>query len=209
LSKFKKYPKSDNIRIICFFIGLQLSFFSCFSQIRWGLKGGANLETTTIRGLASDYYRWGINGGGFTEIKIGTRFFILPELLYSLKGNSVFDGNFNLNYINLPVMAGFILVGRLSVVLGPEFGFLLNANVKASDASTEGTDQTRRVDIGLGIGFRYGFCSKWGADLRYINGVRGLSPSKTDCGPGCYGMTDEKHNLKNRVFQLGLYYNLH
>jgi hypothetical protein len=193
------------ILIIC----LGMSFSSGFSQINWGIKGGPNLSATFtyVAGLTIPY-RCGMNIGGFVQMKFSNRFFVLPELMYSLKGNKADDGSLDLNYINMPVLAGFKLVGRLSIVAGPELGYLLNANERSNNVKIQVSYEFRRFELGLAGGLRYAIGAKWGAEFRYIYGIYGILKSVIVFGPGAYSVTPEKDNTTNRVIQMGFYYNI-
>jgi len=60
-----------------------------------------------------------------TEIGISKKFIVEPELLYSIKGDKfpatilTNDRTLSLNYFSIPVLGGFRLNDKLTILLGP------------------------------------------------------------------------------------------
>src|SRR6202008_5008866 len=84
---------------------------------RAGVKAGMNVSNLYMNDINDDNARIGFNGGFYGQILSSEFFAIQPELLYSTKGNRVdYTGlvinqkvRFNLNYLDLPVLAVFKL----------------------------------------------------------------------------------------------------
>ena len=78
--------------------------------------------------------------GGFAEFRFNDYFAIQPELVYSRQGaRDKINGDklkLRANYLNIPVLAKLYVLDELSVDLGPEFGFALNAKAKYKDGDT-------------------------------------------------------------------------
>jgi hypothetical protein len=138
-----------------------------------GIKAGVNLSNLYIDNIEDENMKVGLNAGVFAKIPVAKGFSIQPELLYSSKGtkatyNNVLAGEgeyrFNLNYVEMPVLAVFNLGRNINIHAGPYVAFLAGANIKDidSDGSENGVtdlkaDNFNRFDFGLagGIGFDF------------------------------------------------------
>jgi len=97
-------------------------------EVSFGVKAGGNYSTLSgdVEGMS---YLPGFHAGGFAEIKLGEKFALQPELLFSLEGGkSSFkfespeismssEEKVTLGYINLPVMAKYFVAEGLSIEL--------------------------------------------------------------------------------------------
>ncbi|MDO4881552.1 MAG: porin family protein [Capnocytophaga sp.] len=107
-----------------------------YSQAEFGLKAGANLGK--VDGVAyRDKYELGYQLGGFFNFNVLEKWAIQPEVLfnqtntrltdsYSELWDSKFDKGKKLNYVNVPVLLKYNPQGRISLLAGPQFGFLTN-----------------------------------------------------------------------------------
>ncbi|GAB4236382.1 MAG: hypothetical protein Tsb0034_11000 [Ekhidna sp.] len=162
-----------------------------FSQakVEIGLKAGANFANTDIDGAESIT---AFHGGAYGLIKI-TKIGIQPELLWSKQGNSFSGGGeYNLNYVNIPVMLKLYLVGGLNLQAGPQFGILMNAEDEDGDDIKEDLKNSD-LSAALGAGWDAPFGLNFTA--RY---VLGLSDINDDGGD----------SIKNSTFQLSVGYRL-
>lgn len=111
------------------------------AQFHIGAKGGANV--TKVDGKSfKDEFRYGYHVGGFMEIRLGNKFVLQPEVLfnqYNTKLDSsykeIYQGVFNsnaqtkvkLNYLSIPILLNYKLIGKvLSLQAGPQFSVLMN-----------------------------------------------------------------------------------
>lgn len=152
---------------ILFFV-LLVAQMSKAQEIDLGAKLGANFSNINdVEGLAFEN-KTGFTGGAFFMLKFNN-FGIQPELLYSQQGASLDIDNFDLDYINVPVIFKFYITGGLNLQAGPQFGFL----VSDSDIpeSIRGGLETQDFDFsgagGIGLDLPLGFR----ADARYIIGL--------------------------------------
>jgi hypothetical protein len=110
------------------------------AQFHIGIKGGANI--TKVEGMSfKDQFRYGYHLGGFAEIGFpGTKLGIQPEVLFS-QYNTTLDSNYKelyqnvfnsgqnikLNYITIPLLLNYKLLGNFLVLqAGPQFGILID-----------------------------------------------------------------------------------
>ncbi len=138
---------------------------------KFGIKGGLNLTSLYVDNVSSEHMKAGFNAGIFAKLPVTRGFSIQPELLYSVKGardtyNNLLEGSgeyqFNLGYIELPLLAVVNLSRNFNLHAGGYAAYLASANVKDvnSDGSVNGAtdlnaDNFQRWDFGLvgGLGF--------------------------------------------------------
>ena len=175
-----------NLKLL--FVLLIVAQMSNAQEIDFGIKLGANFATFNDASNVSN--KTGFVGGVFANLKLG-KIGIQPELLYSQQGAESNGSDIDLNYINVPVMLKYYLIGGLNVQVGPQFGFLVDDTIPdPTDLITSGVE-AENFDLsgaaGLGIDLPLGIR----ADARYI-----------------FGLTDVFKNTdgKNGVFTLSLGY---
>ncbi len=139
---------------------------SAFAQWSYGVKGGLNLASLTnhdqIYGddakMKAAYYF-----GAFAEYQINDFVAVSPELVFSSQGQAFkYDeakGSMRLNYLNLPILAKISLIDKLTLDLGPQFGFLVNAaemvKFDGEKFKESNTDDINKFDIGFAMGLTY------------------------------------------------------
>lgn len=140
-------------------------------NFKWGFKFGANIAKVTdadgVLNTGSGYRgvkaknKPSICLGAFVDFDIYKgKLHLQPEIVYSRQGFKYeFDGMKiwnRLNYLNVPVLLKFRPAKVVSIDMGPQFGFLLNAKQKiegkSRDAAHSMTDECRSVDFGLVMG---------------------------------------------------------
>lgn len=140
------------------------------SNARYGIKGGFNASNLYVDDVDDENARYGFNVGLYGQILASEAFAIQPELLYTTKGSKVEYSNivnqtvqYNLNYLELPVLAVFKLGKAAEIHLGPYASYLLNANIKYKGDFVNGTDEINKdnlksYDFGLvgGLGLNFG-----------------------------------------------------
>lgn len=143
---------------------------SAQSTARVGVKGGLSISNLYVDDVNDENARVGFNGGFYGQILSSDVFAIQPEVLFSTKGSEnefggrLFDQTvrFNLNYIDVPVLAVFKLGESAEIHLGGYGSFLISANTKYEGDIVNGTDELDRdefksYDAGLVGGFGLNF----------------------------------------------------
>jgi hypothetical protein len=178
---------------------------------RFGVKGGVNLSQLYVSGVdvESKANKVGIHGGLWAKIPTGDAFAIQPELLYTNNGSRIryqasnalgvqgSEVRFNMNYLQLPVLAS-VTLGPISIQAGPYVSYLLNANVKNLEVDNAinpttlaelNEDNFHRVDYGLAAGlafdvrgFQLGARYNHGLRETSSNGLTGLLPNNAKNG---------------------------
>ncbi|MBX2901404.1 MAG: PorT family protein [Cyclobacteriaceae bacterium] len=140
------------------------------SKSEFGIKGGLNLSNFYVEKIDDKDARLGFNAGLYSRAYITEFFAIQPELNYSTRGTEIIsDGffnqrtKFNLNYLDIPVLAVFKLGKTVELQAGVYGGYLLNANIKSEGDLGNWFDDLDRdnfqtLDYGLtgGLGFNLG-----------------------------------------------------
>jgi hypothetical protein len=177
-----------------------------------GIKGGFNFSNLYVNDVNDENARVGFHAGVYGQLFASDAFAIQPEVNYSTKGTRVVrtfsiidqETKFNLNYIDIPVLAVFKLGRAAEIHAGPYWSYLLGANIdQTGDLSNDFTTVDRKNfdnwDYGLvgGIGFNMGGI-QLGARYNYgLNEIAKSSGAKSFLG-----------NSKNQVAQLYLAFRL-
>ncbi|KFF13098.1 opacity protein [Chryseobacterium soli] len=190
---------------LCIVIGT-MTFAQSTDGPRFGIKVGGNLSSISGGDTKS---KVGFYAGGFVNVPISDAFSIQPEVVYSQQGAKA-KGDYelatyaiknmqqNLSYINIPLMVQYNATPEFYLEAGPEFGLLVNAQVKGDingqTNKANNKDSLKNFNFGAGIGLGYRFTQNIGVNARYIAGI-------TDTLK--YGLGE---NSKNTNFQLGINY---
>lgn len=146
---------------------LTTTFVAAQESVYFGVKGGLNLSNFSGDGW-SDFddgkARTAYHLGLLAEVPVSDRFSIQPEVLYSAQGYDIQriddgqDVEFQLDYITVPVLAKVYILEGLSLEAGPQFGFLVQNEVKSPSATFElNEDNFNNFDLSLGLGASYKF----------------------------------------------------
>lgn len=173
------------------------------TEYTFGPKVGLNVTNITHSGGDS---KLSVNVGAFGEARLNDWLGLQMEILYSRQGwkdKVDIDGSnekvkFRVNYLNIPVMARFYVLDRLSVDLGPQLGIGLNAKAKYKHSGTTVKDKMKdlnSVEFSFLFGLSYDLYDHFLISARYNLGLSNVFDKDT------FG-----HNNKNHVFQLSLGY---
>ena len=167
-------------------------------EVKFGVKAGVNFASLTGDDADGLDGKTGFHVGGVAVIGISEKFAVQPELVYSSQGakdtEEGVDVDYNLDYINLPVLAKFTVAEGFSIEAGPQVGFLMSAKVKAEGESFDIKDDLKGIDFGGAIGLGYKMDSGLNFAARYNLGLGNIA----DFDGG---------DLKNNVIQLSVGYN--
>ena len=167
-------------------------------KAQFGVKGGLNLAN--LQSPNTDYdSKSGLHAGLLAHVHVTNHFAVQPELYYSNQGTEYRNANqifrTNLSYLNLPVLAQYMVGTGFRLQTGPQLGFLLDAKsrVKDSDTKTDVEDNFKSTDFSWAFGASYLTNSGFGVDARYNLGLSNINEASSP-------------NVKNRVFQVGAFY---
>lgn len=166
---------------------------------KFGIKGGVNLTNLYVDDDVSDEnMKVGFNAGFFAKLPVTRGFSIQPELLYSSKGAKETYNNFilgegeyrfNLNYIELPVLAVFNLAKNFNLHVGPYVSYLAGVNIKDLNKDEGTIDEVAELDADNFNRFDYGVAGGLGIDIsnftigaRYNYGLKEIGKSGSVSG---------------------------
>jgi hypothetical protein len=194
---------------------LLLSQLSSFGQIDVGLKGSINTSTTIYLNHPVPY-KWGYDAGVVVDWTLHKRLFLSTQIQYSQKGNRTGNGILTLSYLSVPILFGYRVSKRLSLLLGIEDGILLHASEASSGSTKNFTYQYKPLDFGVNGGMRWllfknaGFYFSYVLSLDVIERPSVTFPFYNDATNNVDGtittMTYHADNLRNPAFQFGFYY---
>lgn len=173
------------------------------STLEYGAKFGLSISelkgTENLKSLRSTF-----TAGLISEYSFSEKYALQLELLYSRQGStnrgneqgSYFEDSVNLNYFNLPILGKYYINKGLAFELGPQFGYLINANYENKQAENSNKinvdDDFETLDMSISAGVSYK--TDWGffVGARYSLGLKNIND----------GFNFESGNLNNAVFQL-------
>jgi hypothetical protein len=146
--------KKINLMIVGLFLFLAGNGFTADAQaqtpaaggpgFRLGVEGGINLANLNGRNVNDVFAsRLGFVGGAFLDLPLSPSLAIQPEVLYAQKGGKYNGNNYQLDYIEVPILLDITLLGPLGVILGPSID---------SKVADKGVDHANRNDVGLILG---------------------------------------------------------
>ena len=171
----------------------------------FGVKGGVNFTNLTSDGFEDNNSRTGFHLGVLAEIPVSDRFSVQPEALYSTQGaeaerffgtNRV-KGEYQLDYIQVPVIAKFYVIDGLALEAGPSFNFLVNEeyDFESNTLSFERDSELGSTfEFGGAIGASYKLNSGFFLNARYTQGFTDVFDSDNFDGDA----------IKNNGIQLGV-----
>ncbi|HEY6900612.1 MAG TPA: porin family protein, partial [Puia sp.] len=159
-------------------------------SLQLGLKAGGNFFKVGGRSFDGKV-KPSFSGGVYGELNFTSRWSIQPELLFnqtiaktSDNFNSIYHGvsfqQVSLNYIALPVLVVFKPVPELSILVGPQYGYLLAQTTGLlQDPADRGRDAFNKNDLSIVFGGQLNLGKvKFGA--RYSAGLNNICFRTTD-----------------------------
>ncbi len=175
---------------IAVFIVLAFAGFNMQAQdIDLGVKAGVNFATLTdATNLKS---QTGFVAGVFAGFKVSEKVGVQAELLYSQQGADLDLGEFDLDYVNVPLILKYFISGGLNLQVGPQFGFLVNDDISGVFGDIADQINANEFDVAGVVGVGFDFPMGIRLDGRYS-----------------FGLTDVPNigSSKNAVFTLALGY---
>lgn len=139
----------------------------------------------------------GFHVGAFAEIRFN-KFAIQPEVYYSstsgkLKATSDnVEHDFDLNYVNVPLMLKYYITNGIAIEAGPQAGFLTDSKVKFTDLDPN-SPKFNDFDFSLNVGLSVNLPLNFMISARYNAGMTNV-------------IDEPNVDWKNRVMQLSVGY---
>jgi hypothetical protein len=171
-----------------------------------GVKAGLNYagQYTNITPNSVDFKSIiGINAGAYCNYFLLDFLAIQPELMVSGKGshwkNQYYDANYNLTYIDLPILIKYQPVVQINIHAGPQLSYLVSAKQIdfGNKLKTNVMDYFYKFDLGLALGVEAILPFKVNLTIRY---VLGLNTATTGA--------EYTETWKNKSFQISLCYRI-
>lgn len=145
----------------------------------------------------------GLVGGAEFGYNINETFGITAGLLYTMQGCKAkdIDVNFNIDYINIPVLANVYVAPGLALKAGPQIGFMTRAKLDDVDMK----DAYNTIDFSIPVGVSYEI-SDFVIDFRYNIGITNISKDKKVVVDD--GLWVETEKSRNSVFMLTVGYKI-
>lgn len=163
-----------------------------------GVKGGVNFATVAGDDIDERDARTSFNVGLLAEIPLTNRLSLQPEVLYSGQGfdireidqDNVFDTNDNveyqLDYLQFPVLAKFYIIKGFYVEGGPQLGVKINEEIDTNPNNNDGDipinaddSYIRDFDASAVIGTGYKFDNGFFVSGRFTHGLTDMFKDDT------------------------------
>lgn len=170
-------------KLFLFMLGLagMCTVASAQTGFGWGVKGGLNL--TGVSNFEHSQTKTGFVVGAFADYRFTDHFALSADVLYSRQGVSFgkeedVRTKERLNYLNVPILANYYIVGGLAVKAGIQPGFLLNSKAVAKqDGNTVKSDieGLSGADFSIPVGVSYDCPFGIILEARYNIGVSNIA----------------------------------
>lgn len=206
-----------SLALVFFFAVIQITTAQEKSEYKLGFKGGVNFTNVGTTTGVSNKSLTGVHFGLFAKLPITNSFAVQPELYFTTKGgeltyqNVVVDGTakFNLNYIEVPVLAVFKIFPGFNFQVGPYASYLVSSKVKnVNEVSFNFEDNIQSGDFNK---FDTGVMAGFGIDVksveigvRYNFGLLKVGKDKTYLGAN-YIFPDGKNSAINAYVSYSIF----
>lgn len=147
---------------------------TAFSQeIDLGIKAGANFAN--ISDVSDFSSKTGFQAGIFAGIKFTDKVGIQADMLYSQQGAKFKFGDFDLTYINVPIVVKYYLIQGLNIQAGPQFGFIVDDKISVDLGDVTNDAKAKNFDLSGVVGAGYDFPFGIRLDARYNFGLTEVS----------------------------------
>ena len=170
-------------KIILSLIIVSASTFANAQKLHVGIKAGANMNKISGMEFKSGY-ELGYHAGLFSEVYLGKKFAIQPELLWNqvntkkaMGSQSVINGwkdsttNIRLKYLTVPLMIKYHLTNSLALNVGAQYGILID---QQNSTFGNAKEAIKSGDLSVIGGFTVDF-SKLRVYGRYNIGLNNMS----------------------------------
>lgn len=164
-------------------------------NINIGTKIGLNSYTINNDSGPDFDSKIGLHAGIFGHIHLNEQFGLQPEIVYSMQGAKSGNTNFNLDYINVPVLLQYMFDNGFRIQAGPQIGFLVRGKAENGSSTVDIKDDFKSIDAGLSFGASYIHTpTSLGIDARYNLGLNDISENS--------GVVSNSRGLQIGIFYL-------
>ena len=136
-----------------------------------GIKAGANFTNYSSDNVStSSVTKYHV--GAYVNINFSEKWGVTPEVLWSSQGAKIKAvGDFDTDFVIVPIMLRWNPVDLIFIEAGPQFNFLTNAEIANTNVEDELKSSTTCAAFGAGVKIPLGF----NGGLRYVVGLTDLS----------------------------------
>ena len=166
-------------------------------------KVGFNLSSITADDTK---YKPGFAVGLEGQYQMNNWFGLSAAVMYQQQGTKVKDIDdfkWNIDYVNIPLMAKFYVTKGLSLNVGLQPGFLVKSKFKVDDADLDVKDACNKFDLSVPLSIAYELPMGLAFEARYTYGVTNVGKDVFDSKTSSY---DKLYQNKNSVFQITVGY---
>ena len=163
------------------------------SSLQLGVKAGANFYELGGRSFDGKHYP-GFSAGIYGKLNFSSKWYLQPELDYnqtigktSDEFSTIYQGysgqQVNLNYVSVPILLGFKPIPELSLLLGPQYGYLFSSTQGLLQpnlgTNASGQNPFQKNDISIVFGGQLNL-NKFIFGVRYYSNLNNISFRTTD-----------------------------
>jgi hypothetical protein len=166
-------------------------------------KVGFNLASVTADDTK---YKPGFAVGLEGQYQMNNWFGLSAAVMYQQQGTKVKnidDLKWNIDYVNIPLMAKFYVTKGLSLNVGLQPGFMVKSKLKVDDADLDVKDACNKFDLSVPLSIAYELPMGLTFEARYTYGVTNVGKDAFDSKNSTY---DKLYKNKNDVFQITVGY---
>jgi hypothetical protein len=166
-------------------------------SIKFGAKAGGNLSSWSGDDIEDAKSKFGFHVGAIVNIPVSSMFSVNPEVLFSIEGAKQDadpdDINYNLGFLNIPVLLQYNNPSGFYAETGPQIGFLMSAKAKAGDEDEDIKDLFKSTNFSWALGAGFKTKSGFGFGARYALGLNNI-------------IDDDDADLKQSNLSFGVFY---
>lgn len=159
----------QNLIISTFVLALLCFNGNAQNGTSFGIKGGLNYNSNGnyFEAIGDNAENPDRNIGYHIGVfgKIGNRFYVKPELIYTATKSSYDSNDFSMKKIDAPILVGTKILGPVSVFVGPSLQYILHTEFDGIDINDVENDFSLGLNLGIALNL-----NKIGIDLRYERG---------------------------------------
>lgn len=166
-------------------------------------KVGFNLSSITADDTK---YKPGFAVGLEGQYQMNNWFGLSAAVMYQQQGTKVKnidDLKWNIDYVNIPLMAKFYVTKGLSLNVGLQPGFMVKSKLKVDDADLDVKDACNKFDLSVPLSIAYELPMGLAFEARYTYGLTNVGKDAFDSKTSSY---DKLYQNKNSVFQITVGY---
>jgi hypothetical protein len=187
--------------------------FAAHAQTYTAIKAGGGFSTLHLKVNDNAQARMGWYAGFSANFSVQDQLFVRTELLYSVRGYKYpatfisTKANIGHGYLSLPLLAGYKPIKKLSLMAGPEIGYLLFAKAKTdTDNSNILNSTNRRFSVDANMGTAYELTPELAIEAHFLVGLTSLYRTLYTDDNGV--VTGPSSDGLNRTVQFGIIYKM-